>query len=59
MIGTDELQRILVEVALHKPPAKPDTAEMAVIRLKLKKECDEILSNGGIIDAPKEIPDLS
>lgn len=55
-MDSDVITRILVEIVTGKLPAMPDTAEMAAMRAQLKIECDEIVTNGGVVDIPHEIP---
>lgn len=38
MISTEEINRISIEVTLGKPPARPDTPEMATFREKVTAE---------------------
>ena len=56
-MNSDDVTRILVEVATGKKPAVPDTIEQAVMRIKLRRECDAIKKAGYDVDIPHEIPD--
>jgi DNA-binding IclR family transcriptional regulator len=55
-ITTEDANRILNEIQLDKEPARPDTTEEAAFREQLEKECDEIRSQGYVVDVPPEIP---
>lgn len=55
-ITSDDVERLLVEIATKKPPPVADTPELTDLRARLQDECDEIIANGGIIDVPHEIP---
>ena len=55
-MNSDDVTRILVEVATGREPATPDDDEQAAMRAQLKIECDEIVAKGGVVDVPHEIP---
>ena len=55
-MDTDDVTRILVEVATGKPAPFEESAEFAAMRAQLKIECDEIIAKGGTVDVPHEIP---
>lgn len=56
MIHSDDVERILVEITTGKEPATPDTPELADLRARLQRECDEITARGDVVDIPHEIP---
>lgn len=59
MIDTDTMNRMLVEIVTGKKPARDDTVEEAKMRIRLKRECEEIQARGGVVEIPAEHPDLS
>lgn len=57
MIDTEEINQMLIEILTGKPPSLR-TPEADKMRVQLKKECDEIIAKGGVVDIPVEIPNL-
>jgi hypothetical protein len=51
-MAVEDIERILVEVTLGKPPAQPDTPEQAAFRQKMVVEVAEIKARGWIVDIP-------
>jgi len=59
MIPSDDVARILVEIATGKPPLPPDTPAYAAFRAQLRKECAAITASGFAVSVPHEIADVS
>jgi hypothetical protein len=57
MLSPEDLERMVVEIMTGQPPSLRG-AEADAMRERLRKECAEIVSRGGIVDVPDEIPDL-
>lgn len=53
-LGTDELNRILVEVLTGKEPAAPDTPEMAEARASFQYDVEKARAAGHQIQIPNE-----
>jgi hypothetical protein len=52
----EDPQRILLEVTLKQPPARPDTPEEAAFRQKMVEQVAEIIARGGVVNIPSEWP---
>ena len=58
MLSSDNIERIGVEVATGKPPAKPDDADMAELRASMQKTHEKAVALGGSLMVHFEYPDL-
>lgn len=56
-LGADEIETILVELVMNKPPTLM-TPEADAMRVQLKKEIDTIHAMGGEVEIPHEIPSV-
>lgn len=54
MLGTDEYNRIMVEVSTGKPPAVPDTPEMAEFRQAFTTRYAEMKAQGLTLQIPND-----
>lgn len=56
MISTDDLVRILIEVAAGREPPESEPADHREIRARLAAEVEQIRDRGGTIEIPPEVP---
>lgn len=56
-MDTDDINRMIVEIMTGKERTLK-TPEAQIMWDQLKKECDEIVAKGGIVDVAPEIPEL-
>ena len=55
-MDTEQLTKILLQVALGAPAPKHESAEAALMRARLTKEVEEISRKGYVLDIPSETP---